>query len=405
MTATKNLRIQILTHTGAWGGSEVHTMKVAKFMANRDHAVCVIGLNHNLLRDPCLRSGAEIEYHCVKLSKPVSQMRYWGWKSVFRTYPADVCILVKNSFGEGSFVLDLAARHSFKCYLTIEQCIGEPIPPKTSRRYLGGLIPGLGLWWYSQKVRKFLRSLAPHRVVCVSHAVRHRLVRDYRFSANKTVTIHNGVDPEQFQPNRDFRVATRNAWGISQDAFIFGALGRLDNRTKGYDIAVELFAQLRQSLPSQDLRLVLAGMGPDEQPLKSLARRLGVDHLLTFPGFVNRPWEVYPAFDVFVMPSHIEGLPLALAEAMACGCCPVAMGVAGVPEVIPSPELGWLVPSEDRRGFLSAMETAARCSAEERRQVASRARQQVVDNFDDKNLLTALANLIEPVDLGRRGRL
>jgi glycosyltransferase involved in cell wall biosynthesis len=395
MSTSKSLRVQLLTDTGAWGGAEIHAVKLAKTLAGRGHEVRVIGLNQDLFREPCLRAGRGIEYQYVQLPKPVRQMSYRGWKSLFRALPPDVCILVKNWFAAGSFALDLAARHSFRSYLTIEQLAGEPIGPKFSRRYLGGLLPGLGLWWYRQRIGCYLRSLGPQRVVCVSDAVRDRLVRDYHFPARKAVTIHNGIDPERFQPSRDFGSASRKAWGIPEDALVFGAVGRLVNSHKGYDVAVELFSELKQMLPSRDIRLVLAGAGPDEQVLKNLACRLGVANLVCYPGFANRPWEVYPGIDVFLMPSLNEGLPHALAEAMACGCCPIAMGVGGIPELVSDPGLGWLVAPGDRQGFHTAMAAAACCSPEARLQIGSRARDYVIDHFNEKRLLGALVDLIE----------
>jgi glycosyltransferase involved in cell wall biosynthesis len=389
------LKVILLTSTGAWGGTEVHALKFAGTLAKRGHEVQVIGLDQDLYRDPCLRARPRIGYQRLHLARPVRDVSYWGWRAQFRTLRADVCVLVKNCFLAGSVALDLAARHSFPSFFTIEQLAGDPFPAKSSSRYLGGLIPGLGLWWYRRRVGHYLRSVGPRRIVCVSDAVRNRLVRDYRFPARKAVTIHNGIDPERFQPSGEHRSATRRAWGIPEDALVFGAVGRLDNLHKGYEVAVELFAELTRMLPSRDLRLVLVGEGPDGPSLKALAARLGVAHLVCFPGFTSRSWEVYPALDIFVMPSRMEGLPHALAEAMACGCCPIAMGVGGVPEVIPNPGLGWLVAPEDREGFFTAMTTAARCGPEERRQMGRRAREYVASKFNEKFQLGTLADLIE----------
>lgn len=393
--AKKKLTVVLLTYTGVWGGTEVHAMKFAVSLANRGHRVQVIGLGHDVYREACLYAGPRIEHQRVDLPRPVPNMGYWRWRSLFHTLPADVCVFVKNCFRSGSIALDLAARRCFPRYYTIEQLAGEPFPIKSSSRYLGGLLPGLGLWWYQQRIGFYSRSLGPRRVVCVSEAVRCRLVDDYHFPAHKAVVIHNGIDPERFRPNRDFRWASRSAWGIPDDALVFGAVGRLDNGHKGYDVAIELFAELTRMLPSQDLRLVLAGEGPDGPALKTLAVRLGVDHLVCFPGFTSRPWELYPAFDFYVMPSHNEGLPHALAEAMACGCCPIAWGVGGVPEVIPVPNLGWLVAPEDRQGFFTAMTDAVRCSSEQRLQMGSRAREHIVARFNERVQLSALGDLIE----------
>jgi L-malate glycosyltransferase len=97
----------------------------------------------------------------------------------------------------------------------------------------------------------------------------------------------------------------------------------------------------------------------------------------------------------------MEGLPHALAEAMACGCCPIAMGVGGAPEVITSPDFGWLVAPENRQGFLTAMLAAASYSPEERLRMGTRAREHVMACFNAKLQLGALADFLEATATGR----
>jgi glycosyltransferase involved in cell wall biosynthesis len=395
MSTRKRLRVLLLTSTGDWGGAETHTMKLAQTLAGRGHEVRVIGLDQDLYREPCHKADPPVGYRRLHLPRPVRELGFWAWEGLFRGLPGDVCILVKNWFLAGSIALDLAARCRYRSYLTIEHSASEAPPAKSSRRYLGGLLPGLGLWWYRQRLASYLRSIGPRRVVCVSEAVRARLVRDYRFAARKAVTIQNGVDAERFQPSRELRAASRHAWGVPPDSLVFGAVGRLDNKIKGYEVAVELFAALTRMLPSLDLRLVLVGEGPDGPVLKSLAASLGVDRFVCFPGFTSRPWEVYPAIDVFLMPSRIEGLPLALLEAMASGCCPIAMRAGGVAEVLSDPGLGWLVEVGDGPGFSSAMLAAARAGPGELLQRGRRSREHVVRHFHEATQLGVLADFIE----------
>jgi glycosyltransferase involved in cell wall biosynthesis len=121
----------------------------------------------------------------------------------------------------------------------------------------------------------------------------------------------------------------------------------------------------------------------------------GLEDSVKFPGSTERPWEIYPGFDVFLMPSLLEGLPHALLEAMASGCPPIATAVGGVPEIITSQDMGWLVDEGDSGGFLSAMRQAAECSTDELVEMGRRAREKVVSDFDGKLLLARLADLIE----------
>jgi glycosyltransferase involved in cell wall biosynthesis len=175
---------------------------------------------------------------------------------------------------------------------------------------------------------------------------------------------------------------------------VFGAIGRL-HPWKGFDLALESFRKLISSAPGRDVWFVLVGNGPEQDALKRLAEGPEVKGKVRLTGFTDRPWEIYPAFDVFLMPSHKEGLPLSLLEAMACGCCPIAMGVGGIPEVITGPGLGWLVQPNDRPGFFEAMKEAAEIGPDRLREMGRKARERIVMHFEARRQFSALANLIE----------
>src|SRR4029453_2276649 len=89
--------------------------------------------------------------------------------------------------------------------------------------------------------------------------------------------------------------------------------------------------------------------------LKTQAEEILPRNRVIFSPFCGGPWEPLNALDVFVMPSRNEGLPMALAEAMACGCCPVATAVGGIPELVSRSDLGWLVPAPAGGAFATAM--------------------------------------------------
>src|SRR5262249_41642443 len=107
--------------------------------------------------------------------------------------------------------------------------------------------------------------------------------------------------------------------------------------------------------------------------------------------------------DVFLLPTRDEALSLALIEAMACGCCPIAMGVGGVPEVLSDPAAGWLIPADDRGRFMDAMDAAVRLDADRRGALGRAARAGVGERFDAGRQSAALADLIEREEAVRRG--
>jgi glycosyltransferase involved in cell wall biosynthesis len=275
----------------------------------------------------------------------------------------------------------------------LEQKDVDPMPPRSAGRRKGRL-PRLGLWWYREELRRRLRSLAPRRIVCVSDANRLRLVRDHGFAASKMHTVRNGADVERFRRDPAQGLASRRAWGVPDDALVFGAIGRL-HRIKGYATVLDALPVVLQARPARDIRLVLVGEGPEEDALRAQAERLGLQERVVFVRFTSRPWEALSALDVFVMPSYAEGLPLALAEAMACECGAIATPVGGIPEAITEPDLGWLVPPGDAAAFAGAMIEAADRSGDELRAMGARARAHAEAEFDASVQLVRMAEIIE----------
>jgi glycosyltransferase involved in cell wall biosynthesis len=93
--------------------------------------------------------------------------------------------------------------------------------------------------------------------------------------------------------------------------------------------------------------LVVVGEGPLDSELRALAAELGIETRIRFLGPRSDMAAILGIFDVYVLPSLREGLPLALLEAMAAGCPIVATEVGGVPSVVEPGVTGELVPPKD----------------------------------------------------------
>lgn len=120
-------------------------------------------------------------------------------------------------------------------------------------------------------------------------------------------------------------------------------VGRLDPGQKGQDILFEALSGTAWA--NRDWHLTLYGDGPVRMPLVNLAARLGISGHVTFAGHVDSVEEIWASNHVLVMPSHHEGLPLAVVEAMLCGRPVLATDVAGHAEVIRDEETGFLAES------------------------------------------------------------
>lgn len=132
-------------------------------------------------------------------------------------------------------------------------------------------------------------------------------------------------------------------------------LGRLAEN-KGIFESVEALATLVRE--GRDLRLSIAGGGPDEARLRARVAELGLEGYVTFLGplFGEAKDALWRQSDVFTFPTyHREGLPYALLEAMAAGAVPVTTPVAAIPDVMQDGVHGLLVEPSNAAGLARAL--------------------------------------------------
>lgn len=203
-------------------------------------------------------------------------------------------------------------------------------------------------WHYAAPRRRLLarlidRLVAPRRVA-VSHVTATQ-VAGALGTIGQTI-IPNGVDLDRFRPSD--RLAARAEFGLPREAFIIGCIGRLE-RVKGQDVLIRTLERL-----DRRCHLVLAGDGSERAALEAIVKRCNLVDRVTFLGQVNSPERLYPAFDLFCLPSRAEGFPRSLIEAQACGIPVVATDVGGSREAV-CPSTGSLAPSESEDELAAAL--------------------------------------------------
>ncbi|WP_158601781.1 glycosyltransferase [Solilutibacter pythonis] len=159
----------------------------------------------------------------------------------------------------------------------------------------------------------------------------------------RSVQIDNWTLPRT--PAPDARARLRAEWGIAPEAFVFGALGRIED-SKGLDVLIE--AWRRAGLPGA-ARLVIAGQGGAWQRLRESAPKA-----VAMPGFVANPGDWLEVFDVFVSAARSEPFGLVLLEAMDARLPVLASASEGarhLREVIATP----LVPIGDADALAAAL--------------------------------------------------
>jgi len=146
---------------------------------------------------------------------------------------------------------------------------------------------------------------------------------------------------------------TRQRLGLPASRVI-AVLARLEER-KGHRYVLEALAELRVTMECPPI-LVVAGTGPCEAKLRSLASSLGLDSQVRFVGHAANVWNILQVAEALVLPSiDHEDFPIVILEAMAAGLPVVASRVAGVPEQIRDGETGFLTPPGDARALASAL--------------------------------------------------
>ena len=213
-----------------------------------------------------------------------------------------------------------------------------------------------------------------NKVTAVSQAVAAAHLLAGMASADQLVVLPNGVDVEAWRPDAVARSTMRRELGL-EDEFLWFAAGRLEP-VKNYASLLSAMIQAPKTA-----RLVIAGRGPLENELRSMAKKFGLEHRVHFLGFEPDVRRWMQAADGFILSSRWEGLPMGLLEAAACALPALATDVPGTREVIVDGQTGWLAPVGDSPALGMAMTRMMRTPPEERRAMGERARQRVMEQF------------------------
>jgi glycosyltransferase involved in cell wall biosynthesis len=182
------------------------------------------------------------------------------------------------------------------------------------------------------------------RWIAVSDHGRRLIGTLYGVDRNSIGLIHNGA---RASPARDMgspeeaRRSVRAELGLSTRALVLLSVGRLDSQ-KGHADLVHAFAALRAQ--RGDVRLLIAGEGAERERLDQLVVRLRLGQDVRLLGYRFDAARLMNAADIFVFPSHFEGTPFALLEAMTHGLPVVAAQFGGADEIVEDGGSGVLVP-------------------------------------------------------------
>ncbi|EFJ4606205.1 colanic acid biosynthesis glycosyltransferase WcaL [Escherichia coli] len=170
---------------------------------------------------------------------------------------------------------------------------------------------------------------------------------------------------------------------------------------KGLHVAIEACRQLKEQ--GMAFRYRILGIGPWERRLRTLIEQYQLEDVVEMPGF--KPSHEVKAMlddaDVFLLPSvtgadgDMEGIPVALMEAMAVGIPVVSTLHSGIPELVEADKSGWLVPENDARALAQRLAAFSQLDTDELAPVVKRAREKVEHDFNQQVINRELASLLQ----------
>ncbi|MBB2696649.1 colanic acid biosynthesis glycosyltransferase WcaL [Rhizobium phaseoli] len=223
----------------------------------------------------------------------------------------------------------------------------------------------------------------------------HRRLIELGAAPEKIRTQRLGIDCSAFR----FKERAKRP----EETLRFISVGRMTEK-KGHRYVLEAFARLVTSRPDLDIRLDLIGSGPLFDDISALADRCQLGDRLVLHGSLRHD-EVRALLDeahVFVLPSvtatdgDMEGIPVAIMEAMAMGLAVISTHHSGIPELVADGKSGLLVPERDVEALSTAMQALA-TSSERIASMGREGREIIEESYNEekqaKKLFAALSGI------------
>jgi glycosyltransferase involved in cell wall biosynthesis len=178
------------------------------------------------------------------------------------------------------------------------------------------------------------------RVIAVSECVADGITAETTANRDEISVLYNPIDIDTVR--RDGEEPLNHDWLADNELDVVLFVGRLEPQ-KDLRTWLRAFEQVHRE--HTDTRAVIAGRGRLRETLRSFAADLGLEDVVSFPGYVENAYRYMHRADCFLLASKVEGLPTVLIEALACGCPVVATDCAcGPSEILAEGRYGSLAP-------------------------------------------------------------
>ena len=325
VAAAQHLKIAMILPAMNTGGMEVMVLGLSKELRRRGHEVAIICTEEIGSLDPQIREAAI----------PVCVVGAPGIRSVF--WPRQLAAALRAE------TFDIVHSHS-------------GIAAKAARAARLAGVPGVVHTLHG--VQHPLKPLDLGMVLFgaimthINTGVSQDTVAFYRnwlgAASSRVAFVQNGIDIAAFRTRRGAN-SLRREFGVPENAFVLGTVGRLDP-VKNQSFLIHALKEL-----GPHWHLIVVGDGPLRESLRTLASTLGLLDRVHFAGSRRIGVEVYEAFDVFALSSLSEAMPMAVLESFCARVPVVTPRVGGLPALLDDGALGLLYAPGDVSGLAAGV--------------------------------------------------
>lgn len=353
---TRPLSILHVSTEKGWRGGEQQVKLVTDGLIQRGHRVQVMSPPGARLLEDRLAAGVGIP-----LKVNLGEWDVRAWKSILRAAEAMNADIIHAQTSH-AHSLSLHAAGRLKIPLVVSRRVDFPIARNVFSK------------------RKYFHPAVHY--IAISDAIKDVLTGS-GVDAARIQVVHSGVNPHRYPRRgitRDEELARH--WGAPPDVpLIVNAAALTDHKDQG------TLLRAAAVLKSQGLRfrLIIAGEGDLAQQLLALRDELGLQDEVHFPGYVDLA-TLYPAADVFVISSHLEGLCTSILDAMSVGIPVVATRTGGIPEIVKT-EVNGLLAEPRNPEALAAQLTRMLKSDALQMKVQAAGRETVEQGFTNEQMI------------------
>ena len=351
MVEPGRLRTIHLNTERTWRGGEQLTLTLAEGLAKRGHTADIVAQPGSPMAERARAAGLAV--HEVRMRSEVDLLAVLALRRIFREHRFDVLHFhTPHSVTLGGVAAAGARRPD-----------GSPpirlVNKRTDFSIFRNSFLGLNRLKYTRLV---------DGVIADSRKIEEVLLAD-GLPAERVRLVYEGVDLARLAGASGGRL--RAELGIADDAEVVGNVAHFAPH-KAHEDLVRAMPRVLARRPRA--LFVLVGQGELLEPMRELARDLGVAAAVRFAGFRTDVPDLLDLFDLFVMSSREEGLCTSIIDAMAVGTPVVGTRAGGIPELVLDGETGLLAPVADPAGLADAIVRALadRPAAERRAEAAGR---------------------------------